>query len=127
MVLPALLDDEADVYLQGRRCHQATSHPLTMPANSKTRPMLVDRIRSELHTALGGCCAECGSTSQLEIDHPAGRDWTPRKVSSYGRWLRYRREHAAGLVRLLCHDCNETIRPRVNQYDGVCDANQQPF
>ena len=87
-----------------------------MPRDKKSRSRLVDGIRAELHEALGGCCAECQSTSQLEIDHPWGRDWNIRKLSLYNRWLRYRREHQQGLVRLLCKDCNERIRPRAREH-----------
>lgn len=87
-----------------------------MPANSKSRPQLIDRIRAELHADLGNECAECGSTHMLEIDHPWGRDWVPRRVASYNRWLRYRREHAQGLIRLLCKECNERIRPRRREH-----------
>lgn len=95
-----------------------------MPANSKSRPQLIDRIRAELHADLGGECAECNSTVQLEIDHPYGRDWVPRKVNSYNRWLRYRREHAQGLIRLLCKECNERIRPRPMPHAAMLP---QPF
>lgn len=98
-----------------------------MPRDSKSRPRLVDRIRAELHAALGGCCAECGSTDMLEIDHPLGRSYKPEKLSSYNRWLRYRREHAANLIRLLCKECNETIRPRANQHDVAAGVANSPF
>jgi hypothetical protein len=87
-----------------------------MSRDPKSRPHLIDRIREQLHSELGGECSECRSTTQLEIDHPWGRDWVPRQVSSYQRWLRYRREHQQGLVRLLCKECNERIRPRAQEH-----------
>lgn len=75
---------------------------------------LADRIRTWLHDYLGNECAECGATSPLEIDHPWGRSWSPRKLCRYRRWLRYRKEALAGQVRLLCADCNKApeCRPR---------------
>jgi hypothetical protein len=103
-LLPALLRDEAEVHLPR----------LTMPADSKSRPRLIARIQQQLFDELGGVCAEADEccSGPLQIDHPHGRDWQPRKVASYNRWLRYRREHQAGLIRLLCTYHNETIRPR---------------
>lgn len=83
--------------------------PLTPSAYRNT--LLADRLRSWLHHYLGGECAECGATSPLEIDHPWGRDWVPRKICRYRRHLRYKREALAGQVRLLCSDCNNRIRP----------------
>lgn len=85
-----------------------------MPSDSKSRPRLVDRIRAELFADLGGECAEADETCDgpLQIDHPYGRDWHPKRVSSYNRWLRYRREHQQGLIRLLCRYHNEIIRPK---------------
>lgn len=88
-----------------------------MPRSNQTRPRLISLIREQLFADLGHQCSvaeeqghECDGP--LEIDHPFGRDWTPRKVSSYGRWLRYRKEHQQGLIRLLCRYHNEVIRPR---------------
>jgi hypothetical protein len=71
----------------------------------------VQELRAQLFAMLGGRCEECDETVNLEIDHPWGRDWVPRKVASYNRNLRYLREAREGKVRLLCHDCNMTIRP----------------
>lgn len=96
-----------------------------MPTDRTTIPRLVSRIRIQLFTELGWECAECGETSCLQIDHPFGRDWTPRRTNIYNRWLRYRREHEQGLVRLLCRDCNEHIRPRPLPAHGADLA--QPF
>lgn len=86
-----------------------------MPSNSKTRPRLIAKIKTFLFYELGDECDECGDDSDLQIDHPWGRDWTPREVSSYERWLRYAREHQQGLIRLLCRDCNNRIRPVKNK------------
>lgn len=85
-----------------------------MPTDPKSRPRLIDRIRERIFADLGNECAasdeECDGP--LEIDHPFGRDWKPRETGSYNRWLRYRREHEQGLIRLLCKFHNNTIRPR---------------
>lgn len=85
-----------------------------MPRYPQSRPALISRIKATLIADMGGQCAECGITYNLTIDHPYGRDWVPRKVSSYQRWLRYRREYYQGLVRLLCAECNNRIRPNRN-------------
>lgn len=82
-----------------------------MPRDHLTRSRLVSAIRSRLFADLGSECSVCQSTYQLEIDHPWGRSYKPHRLASYNRWLRYRREHEAGLVRLLCKDCNSRIRP----------------
>jgi len=73
---------------------------------------LADRLRQQLFEMLGGCCAECGAVAPLEIDHPAGRDWKPRKMSRYRRHRIYAREADEGKVRLLCADCNKVILPQ---------------
>ncbi len=88
-----------------------------MPRDASTRSRLVATIRQRLFDAHGGVCAlhdTCGDECDgpLQVDHPWGRDWTPNKVCFYNRWLRYAREHEAGLVRHLCRYHNETIRPR---------------
>lgn len=86
-----------------------------MPANSRTRPVLCARIRSMLLQIYGARCAGCGCVEgdcYLEINHIYGRDWKPREVSSYNRWLRYWREAKVGLIDLRCPDCNQRYRPR---------------
>ena len=82
-----------------------------MPTDLKSRSRLANQQKAALIERLGGQCVECGSTDRLQIDHPYGRDWVPRKVSHYARVRRYLKEEAAGLIRLLCDDCNQRIRP----------------
>lgn len=83
-----------------------------MPHDSKSRPRLASNLRKQLFNLLGWECSECGATDRpLEVDHPWGRDWKPSKMSHYNRNLRYLREAKAGLVRVLCCDCNQRIRP----------------
>lgn len=88
-----------------------------MPRDPHTRPALVARHRQRLFEMLGGECALCATDGDacdgpLEADHPFGRDWVPREVSSYQRNLRYLREAAEGKLRLLCRHHNQTVRPR---------------
>ncbi len=82
------------------------------PRQPGERTAYADKVRAWLYDYLGNCCAECGALAPLEIDHPYGRAWTPRRVNRYDRHLRYKREALAGDVRLLCADCNSVIRPR---------------
>ncbi len=74
------------------------------------------RKRAELVARLGGKCAVCGSEFDLEIDHPAGRDWSMRRTEFSARISRLCREADEGLLRLLCQYHNARIRPRQNQY-----------
>lgn len=76
------------------------------------RSRKANAVQAWLFTFLGGCCDECGAQAPLEIDHPWGREWSPRKVNRLDRWYRYKREALAGEVRLLCSDCNKTLRPQ---------------
>lgn len=73
-----------------------------------------NRRKAELIAALGGCCWGCGATSQLEIDHPEGRNYKPSKLSFAHRIITYWREHEQKLVRVLCSTCNADRR-----YNGV--------
>jgi hypothetical protein len=85
-----------------------------MPTDLKSRPRLIAKIREEIHSVLGCCCAICGSTDQLEVDHPYGRDYKIKgraAIDSYAKWLRYRKELKQNLIRLLCKDCNLVHKP----------------
>jgi 5-methylcytosine-specific restriction endonuclease McrA len=64
------------------------------------------RAKAALIAQLGGCCALCQTTWDLEIDHIHGRDWHPRQHELSWRISIYRREAAAGLLRVLCSHCN---------------------
>lgn len=65
------------------------------------------RRRAILIAALGGCCIECGSTSQLEFHHTQSRDWVASKMSRWQRQLEYEKDWEAGVIELLCGDCNK--------------------
>jgi hypothetical protein len=98
-----------------------------MPSDPRTRPTLVQRTRAVIFEMLGHQCALAEVDGEscdgpLEIDHPHGRDWQPRKVSSYNRNRRYLREAQDGLVRLLCRHHNASVKPRP-RVEGA----EQPF
>lgn len=62
--------------------------------------------RGTLIIQLGGRCAQCGATSELEFDHPRGRDWEPSRLNRHQRMKRYEADAAAGQLQLLCRSCN---------------------
>lgn len=64
------------------------------------------RHRDALREKLGGKCSICGSTLDLEFDHPDGRLYEARRLSSHRRIAQYERDAAAGNLRLLCAECN---------------------
>ena len=84
-----------------------------------------NKLREILVDAMGGKCAEPGCKyrgDKLHIDHPAGRDWEPRELSSHMRIKRYISEYNQGLVRLLCvkHNNQTSNRPSARRMqDGV--------
>jgi hypothetical protein len=64
--------------------------------------------------ALGGCCAKCGATKKLEINHVDGCTWIQRRVSSHARLLRYLNEYRAGVrLNVLCRSCNAGLNQHV--------------
>lgn len=71
------------------------------------------RLRGEVVERLGGRCAECGSTEQLEVDHVYGGGREARDAA--GPWAELRRirdalrlDPADPRYQLLCHDCHAT-------------------
>lgn len=98
-----------------------------MPNDNQSRKRLANAQRANLVKTLGGCCAECGSTDHLEIDHPYGRDWVPRRLTHYARIRRYIREAQEGLVRLLCKDCNLSPECRPKPRGSTPPATLCPF
>ena len=95
-----------------------------VPTDPKSRSRLANQQKSALIERLGGQCVECGSTDRLQIDHPYGRDWKLHKLTHYARIRRYLKEESAGLIRILCLDCNEKIRPRARR---IADDVMDPF
>ena len=65
------------------------------------------QIRMQLYAALGGKCAMCASTQQLEVNHIRGKDYDANKLNSLARVRRYLDEYIAGVpMNLLCKPCN---------------------
>lgn len=73
---------------------------------------------------LGGCCSRCGSTDDLSIHHPNGRDWRLEKVEWSARISIYRREAKEGKLGVLCMQCNRLIgKPLAVELEApTCDA-----
>lgn len=64
--------------------------------------------RAALIERMGGRCSnpDCRSRHRLQFDHPHGRPYEPRHLSSHTRIAQYERDFAAGNLRLLCDLCN---------------------
>lgn len=60
----------------------------------------------KMHEVLGNCCAKCGSTTRLEIDHidPSEKVYTLSGIWSYS-WNKIRAELAK--CQLLCKPCHD--------------------
>ena len=82
-----------------------------MPLSAAATAARANALRAQLVHYLGGQCAACGATHDLQINHIYVRTWTPRRITHYRRTLRYWREAKAGLVNLLCSDCNSVYKP----------------
>lgn len=65
-------------------------------------------LRDKLEDVMGGECARCHSTENLEFHHPTGRDWEPRQKNRLQRMRLYWRDFRAGLLQLLCASCNRS-------------------
>ena len=64
------------------------------------------RARLQLVNQLGGMCVDCGSQSDLVVDHIYARTWSLRSVEQSRRVARYRREAVLGLLTVRCLVCN---------------------
>lgn len=90
-----------------------------MPADKKSRSRLTRLTRNKIFELIGDTCALAEEDGEhcdgpLEVDHFAGRDWVPKKVSSYQRNRRYLKEALEGKVRALCKWHNKRVRPKRN-------------
>lgn len=74
--------------------------------------------RAALIEKMGGKCVKCGEDDPclLQFDHIFGRNYNPNQLSYLCRMNRNAREFEAGLVRLLCEDCN--LKERVKHENG---------
>lgn len=78
-----------------------------MPTSAKQRTLKSYRAgRLSLIAAMGGACEQCGTTDDLQFHHTRPRTWIARNVNRWVRLANYKREHAAGLLLLLCGVCN---------------------
>jgi protein-arginine kinase activator protein McsA len=62
--------------------------------------------RAALKEEMGNICWACGCKHNLHFDHPKGKDYESRNLSSLHRINRYWQEWNQGLLRLLCEECN---------------------
>jgi hypothetical protein len=67
--------------------------------------------RSRLLERLGGECAKCGATENLELDHPFGREWVARDKNRWVRMKLYWQDYESGNLRILCERCNKLYVP----------------
>lgn len=92
-------DASAPVY-----CHH---HPRAKPEPSNRHVAWYRRERAKWIAALGGKCAVCGTTDELEFDHDSPRDWVPNRKSRWQRLRLYIRDIKAGkITQLLCREHN---------------------
>ena len=72
------------------------------------------RVKADIIAELGGCCALCGATDALTLDHvnPRTRTWSTRAKGLYGSALAYRKDFKAGLLQVLCAHDNSTKNAR---------------
>lgn len=65
------------------------------------------QARAALIRALGGCCAHCGTTADLELDCITPRGHWHHTAGTVGRVIFYRKEHHHhGNLQLLCAACH---------------------
>lgn len=82
-------------------------HPKAKPEPSNRNVAWYRRERAAWVAKLGGKCAHCGSTEELEFDHETPRDWDPAKTSRWQRLRNYIKDIKAGKIKqLLCRSCN---------------------
>lgn len=88
---------------QPHRTHPVKPKP--QPANRQVAWYRRERAKWIAH--LGGKCAVCGTTEDLEFDHDQPRDWIPNRKSRWQRMVIYIREIKEGRIKqLLCRSHN---------------------
>lgn len=86
--------------------HNARSEDQLSPRNVRNVKWY-RRERTKWIAHLGGKCAVCGTTEELEFDHDVPRDWDPAKTSRWQRLRNYIREIKAGKIKqVLCRSHN---------------------
>jgi len=83
--------------------------------------------RAFLVIKLGGKCRMCGSTEELELDHPNGKDYEARKLSPQMRMKRYEENYENGQLDLLCHNCNSRDGALNKDFYGAVQRGEVPF
>ena len=74
--------------------------------------------RLKLVEALGGKCANCGTTNDLDIDHIDGKPYLSNSIDQSMRVTRYYREYKSGVrLRVLCGLCNSLLRPKIFNHE----------
>lgn len=82
-------------------------HPKAKPTPPNHNVAWYRTERARWIAILGGRCAHCGTTDELEFDHDQPRDWDPAKTSRWQRLRNYIREIREGKIKqLLCRSCN---------------------
>lgn len=71
-------------------------HPTTWARNA----------RFNLLFKLGGCCAECSITKELEFDCIIPQGHYHHAIGKVHRMVFYRKQHAEGNLQILCRGCN---------------------
>lgn len=63
--------------------------------------------RFKLLFLLGGCCAHCSSTRELEFDCKIPQGHVHHTLGTAKRMVFYRKQHAAGNLQILCKRCHK--------------------
>lgn len=71
-------------------------HPTTWARNA----------RFNLLFKLGGCCAQCSTTKELEFDCITPQGHFHHAIGMVHRMVFYRKQHAEGNLQILCRRCN---------------------
>jgi len=85
----------------------------------------------ELRVQLGGMCAKCGTTKDLEFDCIKPQGKAHHKMEWSQRMSFYNRQNKLGNLQLLCGDCNwdkgRTSDKQFHVHLHLTFSNTQPF
>jgi hypothetical protein len=95
---------------------------------TKSQSRRARELRQLVIAWLGGKCARCDGTDDLEVDHPGGISWNRRRKDALGRARVYAWEADHGLVRVLCKECNsEDTQDEMPERDLFTMMSDEPF